>query len=52
MHMANDVIAIGTESEPLAGDARGPVQMRGTIAIGNWREPAFDLYLYADRTPR
>ena len=47
VHMANDVVAIGTETEPLAGDARGPVKVRGTIAVGNWREPAFDLYLYA-----
>lgn len=46
--MANDVVAIGTEDQPLVGDARGPVQMRGTIAVGNWREPTFDLYLYAD----
>jgi translocation and assembly module TamB len=48
IRMANDVVAVGDSIEPLVGDARGPLSLRGTIAVGNWREPAFDLYLYAN----
>ena len=46
--MANDVVSIGTESEPLIGDSRGPVSLRGTIGVGEWREPRFDLYLFGN----
>jgi len=28
--------------------AQGPVRLRGTLGIGNWREPAFNLYLTSD----
>ena len=48
IRMANDVVSVGTETEPLIGDARGPVSLRGTIGVGNWREPEFDLYLFAN----
>ena len=41
VRMANDTVYI----DSVAGLARGPVRLRGTIAVGNWREPAFNLYL-------
>lgn len=42
VRMANDTIYI----DSVAGQAKGPVHLRGTLAMGdNWREPAFDLYL-------
>src|SRR4029079_19518717 len=28
--------------------AQGPVRLRGTLGIGNWRGPAFNLYLTSD----
>ena len=28
--------------------AQGPVRVRGTLGIGNWREPAFNLYLTSE----
>ena len=46
LRMANDVILVGTESQPLAGNARGPIALRGAINVGDWREPSFDLYAY------
>ncbi|HEY6828632.1 MAG TPA: translocation/assembly module TamB domain-containing protein [Gemmatimonadaceae bacterium] len=28
--------------------AKGPVRLRGSLGIGNWREPAFNLYLTSE----
>ncbi|MEO8619950.1 MAG: translocation/assembly module TamB domain-containing protein, partial [bacterium] len=33
--------------DSIAGTANGPVRLAGTIAVGDWREPAFDLTLSA-----
>ena len=33
--------------DSIAGIANGPVRLAGTIAVGNWREPSFDLTLLA-----
>jgi len=41
VRMANDTVYV----DSLAGWAKGPVHVRGTLAVGNWREPAFNLYL-------
>ncbi len=47
IRMANDVVTFGSEQEPISGDAKGPVSMRGTIEVGSWRDPKLDLYLYS-----
>lgn len=41
VRMANDTVYV----DSLAGWAKGPVRVRGTLAVGNWREPAFNLFL-------
>ncbi|HEU4786739.1 MAG TPA: translocation/assembly module TamB domain-containing protein, partial [Gemmatimonadaceae bacterium] len=43
VRMANDTVYI----DSIAGWAKGPVRLRGTLAVGGatWREPAFNLYL-------
>jgi len=41
VRMANDTVYV----DSIAGTAKGDVHVRGTLAIGNWREPAFNLYL-------
>jgi translocation and assembly module TamB len=41
VHMANDTVYV----DSIAGWARGPVHVRGTLAIGDWREPSFNLNL-------
>lgn len=46
VRMANDVVTFGTDQEPITGDARGPVSLRGTMNVGDWREPTFDIYVY------
>ena len=33
--------------DSIAGIANGPVRIAGTIAVGNWREPTFDLTFVA-----
>ncbi len=33
--------------DSIAGVANGPVRLAGVVAVGNWREPAFDLSLNA-----
>jgi translocation and assembly module TamB len=50
VRMANDVVVFGTEEAPITGFAHGPVSMRGTINVGDWREPAFDLYIFGEHT--
>ena len=39
--MANDTVYV----DSIDGMAHGPVRVRGTLAVGDWREPAFNLYL-------
>jgi translocation and assembly module TamB len=47
VRMANDVVTIGNgPDEPITGFAQGPISLRGTIDVGDWREPTFDLYAY------
>ncbi|HMA23286.1 MAG TPA: translocation/assembly module TamB domain-containing protein, partial [Gemmatimonadaceae bacterium] len=41
IRMANDTVYV----DSIAGWASGPVRVRGTLAVGDWREPAFNLYL-------
>ncbi len=33
--------------DSIAGFANGPVRLSGTVAVGNWREPTFDLAFVA-----
>jgi len=33
--------------DSIAGSANGPVRLTGTMAIGNWREPTFNLTFHA-----
>lgn len=44
MRMAGDTVYV----DSIAGWAKGPVRVRGSLAVGNWREPAFDLYLVSE----
>jgi translocation and assembly module TamB len=49
IRMANDVVTFGNGAdEPITGFAQGPVSLRGTINVGDWRDPSFDLYLYGE----
>jgi translocation and assembly module TamB len=48
IRMANDVVTVGADSVPIVGDAHGPISLRGTINVGDWREPSFDLYAYGN----
>ncbi|MDB4878312.1 MAG: hypothetical protein JWM41_4758 [Gemmatimonadetes bacterium] len=41
VRMANDTVYV----DSLVGAARGSVRVRGTVAVGNWRTPAFNLFL-------
>ncbi len=41
VHMLGDTVRV----DSVYAWAKGPVRLRGTLAIGNWREPAFNLYL-------
>lgn len=44
IRMAGDTVLI----DSLSARSRGQILVRGGLGIGNWREPAFDLYLVAD----
>ncbi|HVX39756.1 MAG TPA: translocation/assembly module TamB domain-containing protein [Gemmatimonadaceae bacterium] len=44
IRMANDTVYV----DSIAGSAKGPVRVRGTLAVGNWREPTFNLYLVSN----
>jgi translocation and assembly module TamB len=47
--MANDVVTIGRENEPITGVAgNGPIALRGTLNVGDSRDPSMDLYLYGE----
>jgi translocation and assembly module TamB len=43
VHMANDTVYV----DSIAGSARGRVNLSGTLAVGDWREPALNLKLMA-----
>lgn len=44
VRMAGDTVVI----DSLVGTSKGQIRVRGGLGIGNWRQPAFDLYLIAD----
>ena len=44
VRMAGDTVVI----DSLVGRSKGLIRLRGGLGIGNWRQPAFDLYLVAD----
>jgi translocation and assembly module TamB len=44
VRMANDTVFV----DSLVGWAKGPVRLRGSLAVGNWREPAFNLFLVSE----
>ena len=44
VRMTGDTVHV----DSLAGTSIGPVRMAGTIAVGNWRTPAFNLFLTAN----
>jgi translocation and assembly module TamB len=41
LRMANDTVYV----DSVAGWARGPVHVRGSMAVGDWREPSFNLVM-------
>ncbi len=41
LRMANDTVYV----DSLAGWAKGPLRVTGTLAVGDWREPSFNLHL-------
>jgi translocation and assembly module TamB len=43
VRMANDTVYV----DSVVAKARGDVHLRGTIAVGDWRQPAFNLFLVA-----
>lgn len=44
IRMANDTVYV----DSVVGQAKGTVRLRGTLAVGTWREPAFNLYLVSN----
>ena len=44
VRMTGDTVFV----DSIAGTALGPVRLAGTLAVGNWREPAFNLTLTAN----
>jgi translocation and assembly module TamB len=44
VHMLGDTVLV----DSVYAWAQGPVRLRGSLAIGNWREPAFNLYLTSE----
>lgn len=43
VRMTGDTVYV----DSIAGRANGPVRISGTVAVGNWREPSFNLFLTA-----
>jgi autotransporter translocation and assembly factor TamB len=41
IRMANDTVFV----DSLRGRSHGDVRLAGTVAVGNWREPSFELFL-------
>jgi translocation and assembly module TamB len=44
VRMANDTVYV----DSLVGWSKAPVRVRGTLAVGNWREPSFNLFLVSN----
>jgi translocation and assembly module TamB len=44
IRMANDTVYV----DSIVGSAKGPVRVRGTMAVGSWREPSFNLFLVSN----
>jgi translocation and assembly module TamB len=44
VRMANDTVFV----DSLVAWAKGPVRLRGSLAVGDWREPALNLFLVSD----
>lgn len=44
VRMANDTVYV----DSLVAWAKGAVRLRGSLAVGDWREPAFNLFLVSD----
>jgi translocation and assembly module TamB len=43
VHMTGDSVFV----DSVTATANGPVRLSGTVAVGNWREPSFGLFLQA-----
>jgi translocation and assembly module TamB len=43
VRMTGDTVHV----DSIAGTANGPVRLAGTVAVGDWREPSFNLFLTA-----
>jgi len=41
LRMANDTVYV----DSIAGSAKGPVRVHGSLAVGDWREPSLNLFL-------
>jgi translocation and assembly module TamB len=41
VRVVNDTVFV----DSLVGYNKGPIRLRGTLAVGSWREPSFNLYL-------
>ncbi|MEO8562209.1 MAG: translocation/assembly module TamB domain-containing protein [bacterium] len=44
VRMTGDTVFV----DSIAGTAQGPVRLAGTLAVGNWREPSFNLSVTAN----
>src|SRR6185369_2156424 len=44
VRMLNDTVYV----DSIVGSARGPIRLRGTLAVGDWREPSFNLYMITE----
>jgi translocation and assembly module TamB len=44
LRMANDTVYV----DSIAAWSKGPVRVRGTLAVGDWREPSFNLFLVSE----
>jgi translocation and assembly module TamB len=43
VRMLNDTVYV----DSIVGRAKGPIRVRGEVAVGTWRDPSFKLYLVA-----
>ena len=44
VRMVNDTVFV----DSIVGKAKGSVKLRGTLGVGSWREPTFNLFLVAN----
>ncbi|MEP6493990.1 MAG: translocation/assembly module TamB domain-containing protein [bacterium] len=44
VRMANDTVYV----DSIAGSAQGSVRVRGTMAVGDWREPSLNMFLVSE----